>query len=192
MDNVRNPRIYLITSMPKRLLKRFLPEHQRIKEHRHLQFFGDLLHDPNLWHMNRHSVAGAFSVGLFVAFIPLPFQMVIAAALAIAFRVNLPIAACLVWITNPITMPPILYSCYKMGAWLLNEPTRKINFEPTIGWLTTELASIWQPFLLGCLITATVCAVLGNLLIRGLWRLQVVRNWEARKRRRRIPPPHQG
>jgi uncharacterized protein (DUF2062 family) len=178
--------------MPKRLLKRFLPEHHRIKEHKHLQFFGDLLHDPNLWHMNRRSVAGAFSVGLFVAFIPVPFQMVIAAALAIASRVNLPISACLVWITNPITMPPLLYFSYKIGAWLLNEPTKNLNFEPTLAWLTTELASIWQPFLLGCLLVATVSAVAGNLLIRGLWRLQVVRNWEARKRRRRRNETQQG
>jgi uncharacterized protein (DUF2062 family) len=178
--------------MPKRLLKRFMPEHHRIREHKHLQFFGTLLHDPNLWHMNRRSVAGAFSIGLFVAFIPVPFQMVIAAALAIPSRVNLPISVGLVWLTNPITMPPILYFCYKLGAWLLNEPTKKLNFEPTIQWLTTELASIWQPFLLGCLIVATVSAVTGNLLIRGLWRLQVVRNWEARKRQRRRNATPQG
>lgn len=180
------------TPMPKRLLKRLMPEHRRIKEHRHLQFFGALLHDPNLWHMNRRSVAGAFSVGLFVAFLPVPFQMVIAAALAIPSRVNLPISVGLVWLTNPVTMPPILYFCYKIGAWLLNEPTKTLAFEPTFDWLTTELASIWQPFLLGCLLVATVSAISGNLLIRGLWRLQVVRNWEARKLRRGKETPRQG
>ncbi|MBK8162332.1 MAG: DUF2062 domain-containing protein [Gammaproteobacteria bacterium] len=177
--------------MPKRLLKRFLPEHHVIKEHRHLRFFGTLLHDPNLWHMNRRSVAGAFSVGLFIAFIPVPFQMVFAAAIAIASRVNLPIAASLVWITNPFTMPPLFFLCYKLGAWLLQVPARKIHFEPTLEWLTTELSSIWEPFLLGCLIVATVSAIAGNLLIRGLWRLQVVRSWEARKLRRLGQAPQQ-
>jgi len=180
------------TPMPKRLLKRYMPEHHRIREHKHLQFFGKLLHDPNLWHMNRRSVAGAFSVGLFVAFIPVPFQMVIAAGLAIAARVNLPIAAALTWITNPFTTPPILYFSYKIGTWLLNEPTHNLNFEPTFAWLTTELASIWQPFLLGCLITATVSAAVGYLLMRGLWRLHVVRHWEVRKERQRRQPPPQG
>ncbi len=52
-------------------------------------------------------------------------------------------------------------------------------------WLTTELAAVWQPFLLGSLIIAVVSAIVGNLMIRALWRLQVVRSWEARKQRRR-------
>lgn len=184
MDNVRLRTLYRIDPMPKRFLKRFMPEHHRIKEHKHLQFFGTLLHDPNLWHMNRRSVAGAFSAGLFAALLPVPFQMVIAATLAIAFRVNLPIAAALTWLTNPFTTPPIVYIAYKIGVWLLNVPMKTFTFEPTVEWLTTELSSVWQPFLLGSLIIAVGSAILGNLLIRALWRLQVVRNWEARKQRR--------
>lgn len=174
--------------MPKRLLKRLLPDHHKVREHKYLRFFGTLLHDPNLWHVNRRSVAGAFSVGLFVAFLPVPFHMIIAAAIAIPARVNLPIAVSLVWVSNPLTMPPVIYFSYKLGAWILRMPAHDINFEPTLEWLTTQLASIWQPFLLGCLIMSAVFAVLGNLTIRGLWRLQVVRHLEARKRRRRTPP----
>jgi uncharacterized protein (DUF2062 family) len=170
--------------MPKKLLKRLLPEHQKVREHKYLRFFGSLLHDPNLWHVNRRSVAGAFSVGLFVAFLPLPFHMVIAAALAIPSRVNLPISVSLVWVSNPLTMPPVIYFSYKLGAWILRMPAREIHFEPTLQWLTTQLASIWQPFLLGCLIMSAGFALLGNLAMRGLWRLHVARQWQARKRRR--------
>ncbi|MCB1903170.1 MAG: DUF2062 domain-containing protein, partial [Gammaproteobacteria bacterium] len=76
--------------MPKQIIKRFAPDHEVIRNHKHLRIFGNLLHDPNLWHMNRRSVSGAFAVGLFWAFIPIPMQMVAAAAIAIIARVNLP------------------------------------------------------------------------------------------------------
>jgi uncharacterized protein (DUF2062 family) len=161
-----------------------MPDHRTIREHKNLKFFGQLLHDPNLWHLNRRSVSGAFSVGLFVAFVPIPFQMVLAAALAIVFRINLPIAASLVWVTNPFTIPPLFYLAYKTGAWILLEPTRNISFELSVHWLMTKLEAIWEPFLLGCFLFGTICAITGNLLMRGMWRLHVIKSWQARKLRR--------
>ena len=98
--------------MPKRFLKRYMPKEHDIRNHKHMRYFGKLLHDPNIWHLNRRSVAGAFSVGLFMAMVPVPFQMILAAAAAIPCRVNLPISVGLVWITNPLTMPAIFYFCY--------------------------------------------------------------------------------
>jgi len=93
--------------MAKKLIKKWFPHQDRIRHHQHLQFLGHRLHDPNLWHLNRRSVAGAFAVGLFCAMLPIPFQMVVAAVLAILARVNLPISVMLVWITNPLTMGEI-------------------------------------------------------------------------------------
>ncbi len=171
--------------MPKRLLKRFLPDHRIIREHKHLQWFGSHLHDPNLWHLNRKSVPGAFSVGLFVAFVPVPFQMVLAAAAAILLRVNLPVSVALVWITNPFTMAPIFYLAYKTGTVILNEPPLDISFELTLDWMTTQLGDIWQPFLLGCLLFGALSALLGNLTVRSFWRLQVRKNWKLRRENRR-------
>ena len=54
--------------------------------------FWPLLHHPNLWHLNRHSVAGGVAVGLFTGLIPGPVQMLFAAIFAVVFRVNLPVA----------------------------------------------------------------------------------------------------
>lgn len=173
--------------MPKRLIKRFLPDHRTIRDHQQLQRFGARLHDPNLWHLSRRSVPGAFAIGLFVAFIPAPFQMVIAAALAIIVRVNLPISVALVWITNPLTMPAIFYSTYKLGAWLLGERIRPITFEFSLHWLLNEAKMIWEPLLLGSLICGTLSAIIGYFLVRSLWRLQVVKHWQARKLRPQRP-----
>ncbi len=161
-----------------------MPDVHKIRAHKHLRFFGRLLHDPNLWHLNRRSAAGAFAIGLFMAFVPMPFQMIPAAALAIVFRVNLPISVTLVWITNPVTMPPLFYFCYKVGAWILNRPVKDFAFELTWQWLTTELSLFWQSFLFGCLIVASASSLAGYLGIRALWRWHVIRQWERRRHTR--------
>jgi ABC-type glycerol-3-phosphate transport system substrate-binding protein len=72
-----------VSNMPKRLIKRWLPDQDKLKEHKHLRLFGKLLLDASLWHLNRRSAAGAFAVGLFMAWIPLPCQMLLAAGGAI-------------------------------------------------------------------------------------------------------------
>lgn len=173
--------------MPRRLIKRYLPDHREIRDHKHLRFLGRLLHDPNLWHLNRRSVAGAFSVGLFVAFLPVPFQMVFAAAAAIPCRVNLPISVALVWLTNPVTMPPVFYAAYTIGTWLLGIPPTEFHFEMSWTWLTRELGTMFAPFILGCLILSASSAVAGNLLVRLLWRIQILKHLRTRRERRRKP-----
>lgn len=170
--------------MAKKIIQRFLPDAHKIRDHKHLRFFGRWLHDPNLWHLNRRSVSGAFAIGLFMAFVPIPFQMIPAAACAILFRVNLPIAVALVWITNPFTMPPVFYFTYRIGAWILDTPAQKIAFEMSWDWLASGLGRVWQPFLLGSLITAGVSAAAGYFGLRALWRWHVIRDWERRRRRR--------
>ena len=170
--------------MTKKIIRRFLPDSHKIRNHKQLRFFGRLLHDPNLWHLNRRSVSGAFAVGLFMAFIPMPFQMIPAAALAILFRVNLAISVALVWITNPITMPPVYYFTYRLGSWILQRPPKNIAFKISWEWLAAEIGHFWQPFLLGSLVTASVCALMGYLAMRALWRWHVIREWQRRKKKR--------
>jgi hypothetical protein len=172
--------------MPRRILKRLLPDHQAVRNSKYLRVFGSLLHHPHLWHLNRRAVAGAFSLGLFTAFIPLPSQMALAAAGAIVFRVNLPVAVSLVWLTNPVTIPPLYYFAYKLGAWLLAIPPRETEFEFSLSWFSGELAATWQPFLLGSLVLGTVSATLGYFAVRTLWRLHVVRHWRLRRWRRQV------
>ena len=170
--------------MTKKLVKRFLPSHDKVLNNKYLQIFGTLLHDPNLFHINRRSVAGAFAVGLFFAWVPVPFQMVLSAAVAIPTRVNLIISVALVWITNPVTMPFLFYFAYWLGGVVLGLDTNHFDFELSFDWLTNELLLIWQPFLLGCLIMAVTSSVLGYGVIRLFWRWNIIRRWESRKKHR--------
>ena len=167
--------------MPKKFIKRHAPDKETIRNHKYMRIFGKLLHDPNLWHLNRRSVSGAFAVGLFWAFIPIPFQMVTAAATAIPARVNLPISVALVWITNPITMPPMFYSTYRVGTWILGEPAQEVEFELTVNWLINCVGGIWQPLYLGSLICAIVAAALGYAVMRGYWRWHVLNQIKRRR-----------
>lgn len=171
--------------MPRRLIKRYLPDPKKVRDHRHLRFLGPLLQDPNILHLNRRSVSGAFAVGLFFAFWPVPFQMVLAAIGAIVTRVNLPISVALVWITNPLTMPPIFYCAYLVGTWIMGTPASGVPFEFTAEGIAHVMAHNWQPFLLGCLVCGTLSAVTGYVTIRLLWRVLVQRNWNRRCAERR-------
>ena len=174
--------------MPRHLLKRFAPDHQAIRDHKHMQIFGKLLHDPNLWHLNRRSVAGAFAVGLFWAMIPMPFQMVAAAATAIAVRVNLPISVALVWVSNPITMPPIFYFSYLVGTWLLPQQMPLGDMEISMHWLTERLGEIWLPLYLGSAVVGVILAGLGYASMRAFWRWHVIRQYRRRGQRGRKTP----
>jgi uncharacterized protein (DUF2062 family) len=170
----------------KKFFKRSLPHVSLIKSHPRLQFFGKLLHDPSLWHLNRRSLAGGMAIGLFVAFVPFPGQMLLAAALAILFSVNLPLSVSLVWVTNPITIPPAFYFAYKLGTILLGMPTQALEFSFSQEWLFYTLANFWQPLLLGCFVLGAVSALIGYWLVNFLWRLQVSRLWHVRREKRRL------
>ena len=160
--------------MPRKFFQRFLPHPQTIKENKSLTIFGEWLHEPNLWHLNRRSVAGAFAIGLFCAWMPVPFQMVLAAGAAIWIGTNLPLSVVLVWITNPVTIPPMFYFAYLVGTWIIGEPPTDFSFELTFDWLINELSSSWQPFLVGCFTLATICSLIGYFTIDGIWRYSVV------------------
>ena len=169
--------------MPKKTIKRLMPDHHTIKNHKHLQIFGDLLHNANLWHLNRRSVSKAFAVGLFFAFIPVPFQMILAAGIAIIVHANLPLSIALVWITNPLTMPAIFYFCYLVGTWIVGSPTKEFVFEASWQWVSNSLSTVGPSFLLGCGVLASVFAFIGYFGIQALWRYSVRKEWDKRSQK---------
>lgn len=170
--------------MPKKFIRRLLPDHKSVVESRYLAVFGKLLHDPNLWHLNRRSASGAFGIGMFFAFWPVPFQMLFAAALAIPTRVNLPLSIATVWITNPFTMPPIFYAAYKVGSTVLGTDMGEFAFELSWDWVLNSLSTIGPAFLLGCAICSVIAGIAGYYSLNFFWRWSVVKSWQARQRSR--------
>ena len=175
--------------MPRHLIKRYTPDYDQMRKNRHLRVFGGLIHDPNLWHLNRRSVSGAFAAGLFWAVIPIPLQMLAAAATAIVFRVNLPISVTLVWLTNPFTIPAVFYCCYLVGNLLLGRPPTEREFEFTLAWISTSMGQIWEPLLLGSLVVGMVLAIVGFVGMRTFWQMRVLQKYRNRHPRNGTKPP---
>ena len=167
--------------MPRKLFKKYLPNPKKIKESKYLKIFGTLLHSPELWHFSRHSIAKAFAIGLFCAWVPIPFQMVLAVGFAILFSANLPISAALVWLTNPVTMAPMFYTAYITGAAMMGAGEAPFEMELTLDWLINGTLLIWKPFLLGCFTLGFLSALLGYFGIQIFWRWHVMRRWKKRK-----------
>ncbi len=169
--------------MSKKLLLRFMPNREKIKAIKALEFLGDKLHRPNLWHLNRRSVSLAFAIGLWAMYTPpLPWQMAIAGVLAIYFNANLPIAVALVWITNPVTWLPLYYAAYEVGSLVLGRGS--FQFEQFSHLFSIE--KVWElgaPLLLGCFILMNVGAALGYFGVQYFWRRSVLRRLTLRKYR---------
>jgi uncharacterized protein (DUF2062 family) len=164
--------------------KQILPSISKIKENPNLKMFGKLLHDPNLWHLNRRSLSGGTAVGLFVAFIPLPLQMFIAAAIAIVFRVNLPLSVSLVFITNPITIPIFFYFAYTVGTILLGMEALSMQLLISMEQLYNSIDKILLPLLVGSFVVGSVVALMGYILVNLLWRLHVKNVWRKRVKKK--------
>lgn len=169
--------------MPRRLFKRYIPDPSRLQGHKSLRLLGGLLNRPNLWHLNRHSVARAMGLGLFTALLPVPLQMLVAAILAVAMRANLAISVSLVWLTNPLTMPVVFYCTYRLGAWLLHIPPLQRPEALSWEWLSGQLATLWPPFLLGSLVAGTVLGAAAYAATLLYWQWRVRRQWRRRGQR---------
>jgi uncharacterized protein (DUF2062 family) len=164
------------------LIKRYLPHKDHFHKQSGMNLFSDYLHDPNIWHVHKRSSAGGVAIGVFCAFIPLPIQMVASASLAILFRMNLPLAVISSFISNPITIPPIFFFCYRIGIYILGIHEKNVDFSISWDWFSHTLVHIWEPLLLGCFIVGLISSALSYVLIRLIWRITAIAKWEKRRK----------
>mgnify|MGYP001550543639 FL=1 len=170
--------------MPRRLFKRFALKRHVVARQWFMSPFRHMLHDPRLWSVKRRWVVPAFSVGLFISFLPFPGHTLMGALAALALRINIPIAAVSTWASNPATMGPMYYLAYKFGALLLGQEEQTFGFEMSWNWVSHTFVTIWQPMLLGCVLLGLASALIGYVTLDFLWRLSIA-NYKSRKRKSR-------
>lgn len=159
-----------------------IPTQQQLANQRSLKWLMPLLKKRRLWLIKRRSVANAFFVGLFSAFTPWPCQMFQAALMSIIFNANVPIAVSLVWITNPVTMGPIFYATYKLGAFILNVEEVFPEFQLSLAWMMDSFLLVWKPLLLGSFLCATIIATSAWSLSHILWHKNTLKKRYAKTR----------
>lgn len=180
--------------MPRKFFRRFLPDRATVRSSRYLAWCGHWLNEPNLWALNRDSVAGGFAIGLFSGLVPGPLQMLTAALLAIPLRRNLPVALLVTFYTNPFTIVPLYLLAYGYGSLLLGLNHAPPAHEPFVmdwaDWVGSFHALVdWamalgKPLVIGLVALALTLAALGYAAVQLGWRIYVRLAWRARQRRR--------
>jgi uncharacterized protein (DUF2062 family) len=179
--------------MPRKFFRKYLPSHESIRQNRYIALFGTLLHHPNLWHLNRHSVAGGLAVGLFSGLVPGPLQMLAAAILAVPLRVNLPVALATTLYTNPLTIGPLYMIAYGIGTLFAPGDGAPLSHPPGFDWshfgawlraLFEWTLSLGKPLAVGLAVLAVGLAIAGYVIAQLAWRAHVVLAWRRRKARR--------
>ena len=170
--------------MPRHFFRKFAVKRDFFRGQWFLAPFDHLLHDTNLWAIRRRTVVPAFAIGLFVGFMPFPGHPITAALLALAFRVNIPVAALTTFVSNPFTMGPMYFLAYRLGQFLLGLEPAPFEFELSFDWLRESFVNNWQPLMLGCFLLGACLAVIGYFIVDLLWRASLG-DYVKRKRQER-------
>jgi uncharacterized protein len=167
--------------MPRRLLKKILPAPHTLRERWPLRICGERIADPQLWTLHRRAVTYGFAAGLAICFVPLPVHLLLAVIIALIWRINLPVMYGTTWLlANPFTLVPLYYFAYRVGVVLLKVPPHHFRFVADWKWFRYGLVPVWKPFALGCLVCATVTALLGWLALELVWRWHVSSRYRTR------------
>ncbi len=180
--------------MPRKLFRKYLPTATSVRDNRLVAMFGTLLHHPNLWHLNRDSVAGAVAIGLFAGLVPGPLQFLTALLLAIPLRRNIPVALLITFYTNPFTIVPLYLLAYAYGNLLLGGGygmASIAHFEMDWAHFVDSMVrfadwtlALGKPLLVGLVALALTLAALGYLAVQFAWRAYVRLAWRRRKEHR--------
>ncbi len=134
-----------------------------------------------------HDIALGVAVGLFISFTPtFGLHMALVVGLSLLVRMNRPAALAAVWVNNPVTLIPVFFFNYLVGAWvMLREPVTLAHFRALFApaaaheaWyqnlgeffvaLGRAAIEIAIPLWIGSLIVAIVVAVPAYFIVRRL------------------------
>ena len=144
--------------------------HPHIRKRPWLTALTKPLFERDLWHPCRHTVAGALSIGLFCAMLPLPFQMLLAALASMRARVNIPVSMAACWVTNPFTHPPLIALQINFGHWIREHVQISLPFDKTtaIAFLGVKVVGSPADFVVGFLATGVVLSILAYPIVYGV------------------------
>ncbi|HQS33476.1 MAG: hypothetical protein B7X59_13510 [Polaromonas sp. 39-63-203] len=159
-------------------LKPSMPTRETLTAHPWLRPVAHRLGDPKLWHLQHEAVARGVAIGIFWAFAIPVAQFIVAAAHSVWWRANIPVAAGVTLITNPLTIGFWLWLAYQLGSFLLGAPPH-VPMPDGAGMLAW-LASYGGPAILGMGLFAVVGSASGYVLVKLAWRARV---WLKRRYR---------
>jgi uncharacterized protein (DUF2062 family) len=179
--------------MPKKILRSYLPDHSTLRKNRFLNRFSHWFEHPNLWHLNRRSVAGGVAVGMIGGLIPGPLQVITASLLSVLLRVNLPVAILATFYTNPFTIAPIYWLAFLLGSRVTGQDSGAtmaqipaLNDWHWLAWFDAMwiwVKSLGLPLLVGLPLLGVLLAISSYVLIQIIWRLWVYRALYLKRKR---------
>ena len=168
-----------------------MPRREDLAESRWIKPFGQRVLHSEFWRFTRRSVPRGVAVGLLVGiFLMIPgLQIVGAALMCVPVRGNIPLAALMTFLSNPLTTPFFLIAAIFVGNalgfradtgtfWALYESRAGVG--AWVRWLLSDAA---PSLITGLFIIATASALIGYFLSIGIWRWWQVRKWQRRVRR---------
>jgi len=167
---------------------RHMPSRDQIAGHRFSRPFRTHLRRDELWRFTRRSVPRGVAVGLFVGILFLiPGVQIIGAALfALPLRANIPVAAAMTFLTNPLTTPALLVAAAEVGsvfgyrADIASVKAMLARGTPLDQWLAWLVSDAALGILTGLAVIAAASAALGYLVSILVWRWWTARKWRRR------------
>lgn len=128
------------------------------------------LFERDLWHPCRNTVAGALSIGLFCAMLPIPFQMLLAGLASVRAKANIPIAMSSCFVSNPFTHPPLILLQIKFGHWIRSFVEIPLPFdkEGHIPFPGVDITGSPADFVVGFLAMGVLLSILAYPVVYGV------------------------
>ena len=152
-------------------IQKALPTRESLAQHGWLRPVAHQLLHPQLWRLQHESVARGVAIGTFWAFVIPLGQTFVAAAHCTWWRGNIPAAAVMTMLTNPLTFGFWLWLAYPVGHFFMGE-TLPAPALPDSSW-TSSLQEVGGPVLLGMGIFGVGGGALSYVLVKLGWRLRV-------------------
>lgn len=137
------------------------------------------------------------AIGMFITFTPtIGFQMGLVVFFAWLLRANKVIGLPIVWISNPATLVPIYWPCYRLGclllgahsidrAWWRELGSPPVGWQGRVGFYWTRFLEIAWPLWAGCIVVGFVLGYVTYYLVYF-----TVRNYRLRRWGQLIPPQY--